>query len=245
MTDWVRLWHDMPTDPKWRVIARKSGQSLSCAIAVFNLMLVNASQNAEQRGTMLGWDDEDAGAALDMDAGAVASIREAMQGKVLDGERLTGWDRRQPKREDNSSDRVKAFRERQKTQGNGEERDVTRRNAPDKSREDIPPIAPRKQGAGKHLLPDGWTLPTVAELTPKAKECAEQWPAGAYEREGEAFECFWRSRKRMMSDWRLTWANRVIDQHAKIMREVQFARPKVRNFEDIVLEDQPRTAAGG
>ena len=46
MTDWVRLWHDMPTDPKWRTIARKSGQPLPCVIALFNLIMVNASGNA-------------------------------------------------------------------------------------------------------------------------------------------------------------------------------------------------------
>jgi hypothetical protein len=238
MMDWFRVWHDMPTDPKWRVVARKAGQPLSCVISVFILMLVNASQNADQRGTLLGWDDEDAGAALDMDAEAVAAIRQAMQGKVLHGDHLTGWDRRQPKREDNSSNRVKAFRERQKTQRNGAERDVTQRNATDKSREDTPPITPRKRGSGKHLLPDDWKLPPIAELTPKARECAEHWPPGAYEREGEAFECFWRSRKRMMSDWRLAWANRVIDQHAKIVRGAGFTRSAERNYEDVVLERQ-------
>jgi hypothetical protein len=30
----------------------------------------------------------------------------------------------------------------------------------------------------------------------------------------------------MMSDWRLTWSNRVIDQHAKVMRERQFDAPR-------------------
>lgn len=95
MTDWVRLWHDMPTDPKWRVIARKSGQPLACVIAVFTMMLTNASGNSDARGVLLGWDHEDAGAALDMDAEDVAAIHAAMQGKVLDGDRLTGWERRQ------------------------------------------------------------------------------------------------------------------------------------------------------
>jgi DNA-binding transcriptional regulator YhcF (GntR family) len=113
----------------------------------------------------------------------------------------------------------------------------------------IPPIAPRKRGAGKHLLPDDWELPPIAELTPKAKECAEQWPEGAYEREGEAFVCFWRSRRRMMSDWRLTWANRVIDQHGKVIREAQQqsrSRPaEPPKFSSIYLEEQRRKAAAG
>ncbi|XJJ66377.1 hypothetical protein WBP07_13000 [Novosphingobium sp. BL-8A] len=130
MTDWVRLWHDMPTDPKWRVIARKSGQPLPCVIAVFNLMMVNASGNAEQRGTLSGWDDEDAGAALDMDAADVEAIRTAMQGKVLDDDRLTGWSKRQPKREDGTAaQRKQAWKEREAAKNGAEQRSGTHRNA--------------------------------------------------------------------------------------------------------------------
>lgn len=88
-------------------------------------------------------------------------------------------------------------------------------NSPDNA-----PLNPPRRG--KHLLPDDWTMPPIAELTPKAKECAAQWPKGTYEREGEAFECYWRSSNRMMSDWRLTFCNRVIDQHPRIMREAKF-----------------------
>ena len=62
--DWLRLWHDMPTDPKWRTIARVSGQPLACVIALFNLVLVNASSNSNERGTLLGWSDEDAASAV-------------------------------------------------------------------------------------------------------------------------------------------------------------------------------------
>jgi hypothetical protein len=128
----------MPTDPKWRVVARKSGQPLACVIAVFNMMMICASQNADDRGVMVGWDDEDIGAALDMDGEDVAAIREAMQGKVLDGNRLSGWERRQPKREDSSSGRVKAHRERKAAERNASElksddvkRDETHCNAPE------------------------------------------------------------------------------------------------------------------
>ncbi len=34
MSNWVRLWDDMPTDPKWRLIARKSGQHMTLRSAV-------------------------------------------------------------------------------------------------------------------------------------------------------------------------------------------------------------------
>lgn len=132
MTDWVRLWHDMPTDPKWRVIARKSGQPLVCVIALFNLLMVNASNNADDRGALRNWDDEDAAAALDMEPEAVAAIVAAMQGKVLEGQRLTGWEKRQPKREDGTAaKRKEAWKEREAGKRNATERTGTRRNAPE------------------------------------------------------------------------------------------------------------------
>lgn len=140
MTDWVRLWHDMPTDPKWRTIARKSGQPLPCVIALFNLIMVNASANADERGTLRNWDSEDAAAALDMEPDDVSAIITAMQGKVLDGDRLTGWEKRQPKREDDgAAARKRAQRSREKTQKDDVSRNVTQRHAPETETEtDIP-----------------------------------------------------------------------------------------------------------
>ncbi|EEY1988416.1 phage replisome organizer, partial [Escherichia coli] len=32
---WLRLWHDMPNDPKWRTIARVSGQPIATVMAVY------------------------------------------------------------------------------------------------------------------------------------------------------------------------------------------------------------------
>ncbi len=105
MSQWVRLWEDMPTDPKWRVVAKRAGRPVCEVIALFTMMMTNAG-GAEPRGSLSSWDDEDAAMALDMDQEHVAAIREAMQGKVLDGDRLRGWEKRQPKREDASTDRV-------------------------------------------------------------------------------------------------------------------------------------------
>ena len=46
---WVRLWGDMPTDPKFRVIAKKAGRPLSEVLSVFVFMLTNAGANATER----------------------------------------------------------------------------------------------------------------------------------------------------------------------------------------------------
>lgn len=115
--DWLRLWHDMPNDPKWRAVARKSGQRIGDVVAVYLHMMVQASEN-EPRGSIEGWDDEDVAAALDMEVEDVQAIRDAMQGKVLYGHDLAGWAKRQPKRNDDSRERVRRHRE-QKAEKSG------------------------------------------------------------------------------------------------------------------------------
>lgn len=127
MTDWVRLWHDMPTDPKWRVIARKSGRSISEVIAVFNFVMVNASANATERGRTHNLFADDIAAALDLDEADVAAILAAMEGKVIENCRLMGWDKRQPKREDNSALRAKEWREAKKAERNRTQPNATER----------------------------------------------------------------------------------------------------------------------
>ncbi|HHX9950424.1 TPA: hypothetical protein ACVTIP_002809 [Salmonella enterica] len=44
---WLRLWHDMPNDPKWRTIARKSSQRIGDVISVYLHVLVNVSSGGE------------------------------------------------------------------------------------------------------------------------------------------------------------------------------------------------------
>lgn len=127
MTEWVRLWHDMPSDPKWRSIARKASASIAEVIAVFNFVMVNASANANERGRTHNLFADDLASALDMEEVRIEAILGAMTGKVLDSDgRLTGWEKRQPKREDNSAERAKKWRhERKRTQANAEERPDT------------------------------------------------------------------------------------------------------------------------
>jgi len=119
---WVRLWADMPTDPKWRVIAKRSGRPLSEVLAVFVFMLTNAGANATERGELQNWCSDDVAAGLDLEPEHVDAIYQAMQGKTLDGDKLTGWEKRQPKREDGSAERAKAWRERNRTQPNAAKR---------------------------------------------------------------------------------------------------------------------------
>lgn len=121
---WVRWHHGTATDPKWRAIARRSGQRLTDVIAVWAMVLEAASE-AEERGTLDGFDAEVTAAALDLDTDQVEQILEAMQGKVIDGRRLTGWEKRNPKREDSSAERVRRHRERKRQQRQPETPTVT------------------------------------------------------------------------------------------------------------------------
>lgn len=95
---WLRLWHDMPNDPKWRTIARTSKQPLALVQAVYLHLLVDASRNVTRGVTTVT--TEDLASALDADEEQIEAILSAMQGRVLDDDRLSGWDARQPARED-------------------------------------------------------------------------------------------------------------------------------------------------
>jgi hypothetical protein len=97
---WLRLWHDMPNDPKWRTIAKISGQSIALVQAVYLQLLVSASQNpvTDETGVTLHVvtvTNEDISSALDVTEEEVESVTSAMQGRVLSGNTISGWDKRQ------------------------------------------------------------------------------------------------------------------------------------------------------
>ncbi len=184
--EWLRLWHDMPTDPKWRTIACVSGQRIGDVMSVYVFLLVSGSANATERGRTQSFNAEDVATALDLDTSDVEEIVTAMQGRVLTGDMLRGWVGRQPVREDGAAERAKAWREAQKeakrtqpnadrTQPNAVERDRTLDKDldldTDKEKAEIegagvppapPPADPPSTAKRKSLTFDGWTK-TLAE----------------------------------------------------------------------------------
>ncbi|WP_257835253.1 hypothetical protein [Burkholderia glumae] len=155
--EWFRLWHDMPNDPKWRTIARASGQPIHLVLSVALHLMVDASRNVTRGHVTVT--EEDVASALDVTNEAVEAIFSAMQGRVLDGDRLSGWEKRQPKREDSgnpetgaksAAERKRAQREREKSiPGSESEEGVTRSHETsrtdtdtEKSKEE-PPIPPK------------------------------------------------------------------------------------------------------
>ena len=145
---WLRLWHDMPTDPKWRTIARHAKQPISLVQAVYLHLLVDASRNVTRGHVTVT--TEDLASALDCDDADIQAILDAMQGRVLDGQTLAGWEKRQPRREDSgdpetgaqsAAERKRAQREREKQQADatqsGECHDASRNVTTDKDKEEI------------------------------------------------------------------------------------------------------------
>jgi len=203
MANWVRLWEDMPNDPKWRVIAKRSGCPIAEVIAVFVHMMANAGANATERGVLENWSDEDVAAALDMDLQNVVSIRGAMQDKTLDGDRLKGWEKRQPKREDSSAERAKSWRERNRTQPNAQKRPDTDTDT-DAEKKDLRAAraAPRKGTR----LPDDWK-PTDDDLK-AADEFLGDFALA--DTEAAKFRDYWISKPGsggVKLDWSATWRN--------------------------------------
>ena len=138
--EWFRSWHGAPTDSKFRVIAKRAGVAPGVVSAVYWALLDYASQN-EPRGSVEGFDVETYAEWAGWEESDVLAILDAFTGKqaIIDG-RIAAWEKRQPKKEDDSTERVRAFRERQRiaelqalqalqdasvTQGNDMKHDVT------------------------------------------------------------------------------------------------------------------------
>lgn len=162
--EWLRWYHGTVKDPKWRVIAKNAGTSIPNVIAIWAALLENASES-ETRGVLSGWDPEDIAACFDVTVETVVTVCNAMQQKVLLHETLTGWDKRNPVRErvDNSTDRVRRFRERKRheTPSNAKKR-------LDKSRREE-----NKEGEEGSLLqqpPDTSKFPTIPHRSATARK---------------------------------------------------------------------------
>ena len=125
--NWFRWYTGTATDPKFLVVARLSGQNVASVVAVWAMLLERASDGVTQcdasvtqcdavkRGFVTGFDCESADVLLGLQAGAAEAILTALRKKgLLTGDEVTSWKKRQPKREDSSAERTRAYRERLK-----------------------------------------------------------------------------------------------------------------------------------
>ncbi len=129
--DWFRSWHGAPNDPKWLVIARKAGVAPGMVSAVAWAILDHASQHKE-RGRVDNFDIETYAVWSGWEEEDIQSVIDAMTAKgiITDG-RVTAWEKRQPKREDDSKERVSRWRDRQNVtaKAKNDAGDVTSGNA--------------------------------------------------------------------------------------------------------------------
>lgn len=124
---WWRSWHGAPTDHKWPVIAARSGVKVGVVSAIAWALLDYASQHKD-RGSIEGFDTEEYAIYSGFSEEEIKAVMQAMSDKkiIVDGH-FTNWEKRQPKREDDSRDRVRKFRE--------VKRNVTHGNAPEEEEE--------------------------------------------------------------------------------------------------------------
>ena len=132
--EWFRSWHGAPTDTKWLLIARKAKTVPGVVSAVAWALFDYASQN-EDRGSVKGFDVETYATYSGFEEQTIANVIAAMldKGLIDADERLSAWDKRQPKREDDSTPRVRKHRERQREEVTASQKalqnDVTQCNA--------------------------------------------------------------------------------------------------------------------
>lgn len=125
---WLRLWHDMPTDPKFGTVARVSGEHITLVLSVYLHLMVDASRQCHDMSRNVTRGNvtvtaEDLATALNVTDEQIGKVLSAMEGRLIHDGVLTGWDKRQVKREDSgdeetgaksSAQRKKEQREREK-----------------------------------------------------------------------------------------------------------------------------------
>lgn len=138
--DWFRWHHGTVTDPKFRVVARKAGARVGDVLAVWALVLERSSAS-DNRGHPGALDMETVEEAFGLADGDAQRIYDAMVARgLIDAStgRIARWEARQPKREDNSTERSRQHRERKRQAsqdaaspdvGNAVQRTATRGNA--------------------------------------------------------------------------------------------------------------------
>jgi hypothetical protein len=126
--DWFRSFHGAPTDPKWLTIAKHSGTTPGMVASLWWALMDHASQ-ATPRGSVARFDVEAVADFYGYDVTLCNAVIVSLRFKQMIGadDMLSAWLERNPRREDNSTERVRNHRQRKKIE-NGEQ-SVTHGNA--------------------------------------------------------------------------------------------------------------------
>lgn len=134
--DWFRWHHGSATDPKFRVVAKQAGCKTAEVVAVWAFLLEEASENDGDRGRVDSIDFDAIDTAFDLEEGVSERIYQRMVARGLfeDSGRVASWDKRQPKREDDTAaERKRRQRERETEECPATSRNVTQRPAPSRN----------------------------------------------------------------------------------------------------------------
>lgn len=92
----VRLATDCLTDPRLRLLARRTGHPLATIMAVWVTAMTHAGrQHGSRWGTLHGWDDEAMAIMLDVEDQVVTDVRQAMEGRLVEDGSIIDWHHRQ------------------------------------------------------------------------------------------------------------------------------------------------------
>jgi len=109
--EWWRSWHGAPMDHKYAVIANRAGVVPGVVSAIIWALLDYASQH-KNRGSIEGFDTETYATFSGFPEDDIKAVLQALTDKeIIISGRFANWESRQPKREDDSTERVTRFRE--------------------------------------------------------------------------------------------------------------------------------------
>lgn len=206
--DWFRSYHGAPTDAKYHMLAKRAGVAPYEVAFVWWALMDYASQN-EPRGSIQGFDAEALACSSGLDESKIKAIEGVCRekGMIDQDDVLSAWPRRQPKREDDSSGRVRAFRERQKgeTQGNASVTQCngrTEQSREEQNEEGAEAPSPRKTSDPKKR--PSRRCPSDFAVTDEMRVWAStECPGLNFEHETKAFRDY--EFRNAHSDWLATW----------------------------------------
>ncbi len=107
---WWRSWHGAPMDPKWQLIAARAKVKTIIVTSVAWALMDYASQN-NPRGSIEGFDAEVYAFYAGVEVHEVTAVIQALIDReiIVDGV-FKNWEKRQPRREDDSTERVERYR---------------------------------------------------------------------------------------------------------------------------------------
>ena len=203
--DWFRWHHGSVTDPKFQLIAKKSGANVAEVIAVWATLLEAASM-ADERGYFETIDFDSIECSLGLEDGLARKIFDHMTERgLVEYGYVCSWEKRQPKREreDNTNaERQAAFRAKQKqvTPSNAESHQKTPR-VEESREEEIREDKKTERTARGTRLPENFEPDFQFAVDSGIQNTLE---------EANKFRDYWTAQpgsKGVKLDWPATWRN--------------------------------------